>query len=176
MAVSKTFSTFLTASSDGQTFLWDLNQLSFIRKLPLIRQVDCAQINNVSGEVLLGSGPNVLLYTLNGSLILDQNVCIEPDDYVHSCAFYEGAGNEWLENCLIFTGHSKGRINVWRKGIVGGKWVLELLRRLDHIDYKSDEGQNTEAGITCISPLPTRLYAGDEDGRVVSPLYLRSEY
>ncbi|KAK2594068.1 Beige protein-like 1 [Conoideocrella luteorostrata] len=166
IAVSKAFSTFVTASADGQAFLWDLNQLTFIRKLPLVRHVECAAMNNVSGEVLLCSGPNVLLYSLNGALILDQNVCAEGDDYVHSCAFYEGAGNEWLENCLIFTGHSKGRVNVWRKCVLAGRWTLELLRRLDHADSKNDKEENTDAGITCIAPMPTCIYTGDEDGRV----------
>ncbi|KAG6206151.1 hypothetical protein E4U35_001970 [Claviceps purpurea] len=168
IAVSKSFSTFVTASADGQAFLWDLNQLAFIRKLPLVRHVECAAINNVSGEVLLCSGPNVLLYSLNGALILDQNVCAEQEDYVQSCAFYEGANSEWLENCLIFTGHSKGRVNIWRKCVSGGKWKLELLRRLDHVDFKSDNNRNTDAGITCITPMPTCVYTGDEDGRVVS--------
>ncbi|UKZ81439.1 hypothetical protein TrVFT333_009211 [Trichoderma virens FT-333] len=166
IAVGKAFSTFVTASSDGQAFLWDLNQLSFIRKLPLVRHVECAQIHNVSGDIMLCSGPNVLLYTLNGGLILEQNVCSDSEDYVHSCAFYEGAGNEWLENYLIFTGHRGGIVNVWRKSVVGGKWTLERLRRLDHIDYTSDKGDNTAAGITCISPMPTCLYTGDDDGRV----------
>ncbi|KAG6300878.1 hypothetical protein E4U09_006236 [Claviceps aff. purpurea] len=168
IAVSKSFSTFVTASADGQAFLWDLNQLAFIRKLPLVRHVECAAINNVSGEVLLCSGPNVLLYSLNGALILDQNVCAEQEDYVQSCAFYEGANSEWLENCLIFTGHSKGRVNIWRKCVSAGKWKLELLRRLDHVDFKSDNNRNTDAGITCITPMPTCVYTGDEDGRVVS--------
>ncbi|KHO01341.1 beige/BEACH domain protein [Metarhizium album ARSEF 1941] len=166
IAVSIAFSTFVTASADGQAFLWDLNQLTFIRKLPLVRLVECAAMNNVSGEVLLCSGPNVLLYTLNGTLILDQNVCGEQDDYVHSCAFYEGAGDEWLENCIIFTGHSQGKVNVWRKCVLGGKWTLELLRRLDHLDFKGGTQGNTNAGITCITPMPTCLYTGDEDGRV----------
>jgi hypothetical protein len=168
IAVGKAFSTFVTASSDGQAFLWDLNQLSFIRKLPLVRHVECAQIHNVSGDIMLCSGPNVLLYTLNGGLILEQNVCSDSEDYVHSCAFYEGAGNEWLENYLIFTGHRGGIVNVWRKSVVGGKWTLERLRRLDHIDYTSDKGENTAAGITCISPMPMCVYTGDDDGRVVS--------
>ncbi|CAM1506109.1 Fc.00g057500.m01.CDS01 [Cosmosporella sp. VM-42] len=166
IAVSKAFSTFLTVSSDGQAFLWDLNRLSFIRKLPLVRSVECARINDISGEILLCSGPNVLLYTLNGTLLLDQKVCFEQDDYIHSCAFYEGAGNEWLESYLIFTGHKRGRVNIWRKSITGGRWTLELLRKLDHVDYKNEKGENTEAGMTCISPMPTCVYTGDEDGRV----------
>ncbi|KOS16861.1 Beige protein -like protein 1 [Escovopsis weberi] len=166
MAVSKAFSTFVTASSDGQAFLWDLNQLFFIRKLQLVRPVECAQINNVTGEIMLCSGPNVVLYTLNGALVLEQNVCQESDDYVHSCAFYEGAGNEWLDNCLVFTGHRGGVVNVWRKCVAEGRWRLELLRRLEHVDYRSDKGENTMAGITCISAMPTCLYTGDDDGRV----------
>lgn len=168
MAVSKSFSTLLTVSADGQAFLWDLNRLSFIRKLPLVRPVESARINDISGEILLCSGPNVLLYTLNGTLLLEQNVCFEQDDYIHSCAFYEGAGNEWLDNYLIFTGHKRGRVNVWRRSIVGSRWTLELLRKLDHVDYKNDKGANTEAGMTCISPMPTCVYTGDDDGRVVS--------
>jgi hypothetical protein len=166
IAVSKTFSTFMTASSDGQAFLWDLNQLSFIRKLPLVRPVECATINNISGEVMLCSGPNVVLYSLNGSLLLDQTVCLDTDDYVHSCAFYEGAGTEWMENYLIFTGHRRGRVNIWRKSLKGGKWTLELLRKLDHVNQKSEKGENVEAGISCISPMPQCLYTGDDEGRV----------
>ncbi|KAF5021959.1 hypothetical protein F66182_5999 [Fusarium sp. NRRL 66182] len=166
IAVSKAFSTLLTVSADGQTFLWDLNQLSFIRKLSLVRPVESARINEISGEILLCSGPNVILYTLNGTLLLEQNVCFDQDDYIHSCAFYEGAGNEWLDNYLVFTGHKRGRVNIWRRSIVGSRWTLELLRKLDHVDYKNDKGGNTEAGITCISPMPTCLYTGDDDGRV----------
>jgi WD40 repeat protein len=168
IAASKEFSTFVTVSTDGQALLWDLNQLAFIRKLPLVRPVEDAKINNVTGDILLCSGPNVLLYTLNGTLILDMKVCLDQDDYVHSCAFYEGAANEWLEDQLIFTGHRKGRVSIWRKSIMGGKWALELLRRLEHIDRNSEKGENVEAGITCISPMPTCVYTGDEDGRVVS--------
>ncbi|KAJ3939453.1 beige protein-like 1 [Colletotrichum fioriniae] len=166
IAVSKSFSTFVSASTDGQAFLWDINRLEFIRKLPLSRPVECARINDVSGEIMLGSGPNVILYTINGTVLIDQNVCAEPDDYVHSCAFYESAGDEWVENCLIFTGHKRGRVNVWKKCVKNGKWVLELLRRLDHTDPRSEVGANYDAGITCITPMPQCVYTGDDDGRV----------
>ncbi|KAJ4298638.1 beige protein-like 1 [Collariella sp. IMI 366227] len=193
IAVSKAFSTILTVSQDGVAFLWDLNRLEFIRKLPLARPVECARINDVTGDVMLCSGQNVLMYTLNGELILDQNVCLPisaaargglsspdqqqaspapavSDDFVHSCAFYEGSpsGNEWLENQLVFTGHKRGVVNVWRKTVGGGrgKWVLEFMRRLDHINPKSETGANVEAAITCVAPLSGLVYTGDDDGRV----------
>ncbi|KUI69161.1 hypothetical protein VM1G_04873 [Cytospora mali] len=175
IAVSKAFSTLLTVSQDGTAFLWDLNRLEFIRKLPVTRPVECARINDVSGEIMLCSGPNVLLFNLNGELILEQNVCggggnqgEAPDDYVHSCAFYEGQASEWLENFLVFTGHRRGRVNVWRKAVRrgDGRWTLELLRRLDHTDNKSETGANVDAPITCITPMPQMVYTGDDDGRV----------
>lgn len=203
IAVSKAFSTILTVSQDGVAFLWDLNRLEFIRKLPLARPgVECARINDVTGDVMLCCGQNVLLYTLNGELILDQNVCTAStvtaaaasssseaqggggggglDDFVHSCAFYEGsaggAGNEWLENQLVFTGHKRGVVNVWRKAADGrsGKWVLEWLRRLDHVNPKSETGANVEAAITCVAPMAALVYTGDDDGRVVSSSLLHS--
>lgn len=168
IAVSKAFSTFVTISADGHAFLWDLNRLEFIRKLPSNRPVECARINDVSGEIMLCSGPNVALYSLNGDLLLEQNVCGEHDDFVYSCAFYEGSGNEWLESFLVFTGHRRGRVNIWRRVVKNGHWVLEFVRRLDHIDARSETGTNVDAPITCIYPMPQMVYTGDDDGRVVS--------
>jgi WD40 repeat protein len=179
IAVSKAFSTILTVSQDGVAFLWDLNRLEFIRKLPLARPVECAKINDATGDVMLCAGQNVLLYTLNGELVLDQNVCTsthEPavEDYVHACAFYEGSagGSEWLENQLVFTGHKRGVVNVWRKtvGERSGRWMLEFMRRLDHVNLKSETGANVDAAITCVAPLAGLVYTGDDDGRVVSLL------
>ena len=55
---------------------------------------------------------HVALYTLNGDLLLQQDVCDEADDQVASCAFYEGTGNEWLERSILFTGHKRGCVKV----------------------------------------------------------------
>lgn len=52
------------------------------------------------------------LWTLNGDLIVKQNIYVEGYDTISSCAFYEGSGNEYLERNLIFTGHKKGVVNV----------------------------------------------------------------
>lgn len=172
LAVSKSFSTLLSASSDGTVILWDLNRLEFVRKLAHGRPIECALINDVTGDIMLCRGQKVALYTLNGELILDQNVCSDHDDWISSCAFYEGTGNEWLENTLVFTGQRRGVVNVWKKVVGPGKegWKLELVKRLDHVDSRrrgGDDERNTEAAITCITPMPQCVYTGDEDGRVV---------
>ena len=172
LAVSKSFSTLLSASSDGTVILWDLNRLEFVRKLTSGRAVECARINDVTGDILLCRGSKVSLFTLNGELILEQNVGLDHEDWISSCAFYEGTGNEWLENELVFTGQRRGVVNCWRKVVgIDGKWRLELVKRLDHVDHKrkTEEGAgNYDAAITCVSPGPQVVYTGDEDGRVVS--------
>lgn len=111
------------------------------------------------------------MYTLNGELILEQNVCApnEHDDWITACAFYEGHGNEWVESELVFTGHRRGVVNVWRKTVGrAGKWGLEFLKRLDGGEKRGDVGAvGRELGrVTSILALPQCLYIGDEDGRV----------
>ena len=50
--------------------------------------------------------------TLNGDHMLQQDIYVEGDDAISSCAFFEGNGNEYLERQLIFTGHKRGVVNV----------------------------------------------------------------
>ncbi len=174
IAVSRSFSTILSASTDGVVILWDLNRLEFVRKLASGRHVQCAQINSISGDIMLCRGQKVAMYTLNGDLILDQNVCSEVDDYIHSCAFYEGVGNEWSENNLVFTGHKRGVVNVWRKtvrndlGRYGERtgWCLELVKCLEHVDPR--KGARTTATITAVRPMSGGVFTGDEEGKAVS--------
>lgn len=45
---------------------------------------------------------------------------------------------------------------------------MDLIRQLHHTDSSRDNGANISAGISCILPLPTVVYTGDEAGRVVS--------
>ena len=66
----------------------------------------------MTGVIILCRGSKVSLWTLNGDLFLEQNIHVEGDHTVTSCAFYEGLGNEYLERNLIFTGHKKGVVNV----------------------------------------------------------------
>jgi WD40 repeat protein len=172
LAVSKSFSTLLSASSDGTVILWDLNRFEFVRRLAHGRPIECARINDVSGDIMLCRGQKVALFTLNGELLLDQSVCSDHEDWISSCAFYEGTGNEWLESSLVFTGQRRGVVNVWKKIVdkEDGKWKLELVKRLDHVDSRKEDGGNVEAAITCVTPMPQVVYTGDEDGRVVSDL------
>lgn len=124
------------------------------------------------------------LYTLNGALLVEQMAGESADEPILTCEFYEGANNEWLERELLFTGHTRGVVNVsdytgiicddanplqiWSKGICNGRFELELIRQLHHTDNSRDNGANIAAGISSILPTATAVYTGDEVGRVVS--------
>uniref|UniRef100_A0A093UU26 Beige protein like 1 n=1 Tax=Talaromyces marneffei PM1 TaxID=1077442 RepID=A0A093UU26_TALMA len=166
LATSRSFSTLLSASTDGQIILWDLNRRCFVRELPAEGPVECARINDRTGTIMICRGGRITLYSLNGALLVDQVICEAEDDYIISCAFYEGESNEWLERELLFTGHKRGMVNVWSKVIRNGRFDLELIRQLHHVDQHKDSGVNVSAGISCILPLPHSVYTGDEAGRV----------
>lgn len=168
LALSRSFSALLSASTDGTVILWDSNRLEFVRILTKDRPVECARINDVNGNVVLCHGSRIIMYTLNGELLLDQAAGESPEDSILSCAFYEGAGNEWLEREIFFTGHKYGVVRVWNKVIRGGGFELELIRQLNHVDSSREDGGNVRAGISCVLPMPQVVYTGDEDGRVVS--------
>jgi hypothetical protein len=121
LASSLAFSAFLSASSDGKVFLWDLNRSEFVRELDLGPKqkrnplpIQAARINNVTGHIVLACGPRLIVTTLNGRLLLDQEVCESEDDseVITAVAVYEGVANEWCERDLIFTGHRRGVVKV----------------------------------------------------------------
>ena len=198
LAVSRSFSALLSASSDGQVIMWDLNRLKLVRVLAQGAVVEvcnprslmgnkayqgqCACINDVTGMIMLCRARTVSLFTLNGEKVVEQDVCHENDDRITACAFYEGSGNEYLERDLVFTGQRRGVVNVrcvilsiskvvvtreqvWNYTIVHGKFVLEHLKRMDHLDQA---GYNVRAAITAILARAQAVYTGDEDGKVVS--------
>lgn len=130
LVTSRALSVIVSASQDGQVILWDLNRLEFVRELARNTAVDVRQprleeqrksltsqqyvrINNSNGHIMLCCRKKVLLYTLNGELLLEQCVCDGPNETVLCCAFYESEGNEWLDRELIFTGHSEGIVKVY---------------------------------------------------------------
>lgn len=192
LAVSKSFSTLLTASVNGVIILWDLNTFRFVRKLSSENEsINCACINDVNGNIMICIGQMVKIFTLNGELILGQNICDDQDDFISSCTWYEGIGNEWIENEICFTGQRGGVANCWKKTVSKetSTWNLELVKKMQHYTAQSDHvcessvigslviprigrvrsnnsNGDSERSITCIKPMAQSVYTGDEDGRV----------
>jgi WD40 repeat protein len=112
LVVSRTLSTILSGSTDGKVIIWDLNSHERLRVLDNEEKVDHAQIDHSSGHILLCSGMTAKLYTINGDLILQQNLCAGLDDHITSCAFYATSSSEWLGGEYIMTGHTQGTAKV----------------------------------------------------------------
>lgn len=116
LAASRAFSTLVSSSVDGHVLLWDLNRFDCVRVLQRPNGgrevVKCAKVSNLTGHIALCTGAYVRMLTLNGHLLVEQKVCESEDDEVTSCAFYEGAANEWVERTLLLTGHKRGVVNV----------------------------------------------------------------
>ena len=167
LAASRVFSTLLSVSADGQALLWGLNKFNCIRVLlPAGEQpIQAAKVSNTSGHILLCRGAYVLLYTLNGHLLVEQKLCEREDEEIVCCAFYEGQGNEYLQRELIFTGHTHGVTNVWALTTLSdGSWYLQLVKRMQHTDFM--ESSSRVANITAVLPSAREVYTGDEDGNV----------
>ena len=166
LALSPAFRTLASADADGTVLVWDLNRRDLVRALVRAdrRPVDALRINNATGVVAVCRGPLAQLYTLNGTLLLEQHVCVEGDESVTCAAWYEGAGAEAVERSLLFTGHRRGAVNVWALTVHDGRWMLEHVKRMMHTDAG---GVVHGAAITCVLPMALTVYTGDEDGRVV---------
>ncbi|KAL5631093.1 hypothetical protein BROUX41_000965 [Berkeleyomyces rouxiae] len=185
LAASTAFS-MLVSISEGQVCVWDLNRLEFVRRLhiPGNRRVESMTVSEANGDILIGAGGSVMLYNINGEMILEQRVTssaslsatadTDNEETLYAVAFYDGSGTEWVENDIIFTGHRRGKVTVWKRIIKNGRWMLQAIRMLSNPEsinksgvISGNGGEQTPAGaITCIMAMPTGVYTGDEDGRV----------
>lgn len=180
LAASKSLATLLSADTSGRVLLWDLNRCEFVRELQSADnpggEVSAAKISPATGEIVLATGRNVRLFALNGALLLERDVCEDPNDYVTACAWYDGVRGEWVRRVLLFTGHRNGVVRVWAKTVVDGQWTLELVRLLaSHEDWRKQQShghvpptKQLDGAITCILPTTKGVFTGDEYGRVVS--------
>ncbi|PVI05394.1 beach-domain-containing protein [Periconia macrospinosa] len=201
LAASRAFSAFLSTSTDGRVFLWDLNRSEFVRELDLGPNqkrhpvtVQSARINNVTGHIVLACGPRLIVTSLNGKVLLNKDVCGGEDEGdISAVAIYEGVGNEWCERELIFTGHRRGIVKIFHltpfsqmqnmPPTTSDKWNLRLIQQLNHADTNlvdsstnTNTNSNYQAPITCILPLPHNVYTGDESGKVVRSSFLNLKH
>jgi len=75
------------------------------------------------------------------------------------CALWSNtrAAERWLTLCQI-----------WRLlASDEGTWTIEAVHSLRHLDRKLGDGTLSASPITCILPMRTEVFTGDEDGRVV---------
>lgn len=147
----------------------------------------------MTGHILLCSGREAFVFTLNGRLLLKQDLSStstedskdEDDedrdrDPITCCAFYETTSTAWMSDEVIVTGHTRGVARIWTLAISSdGKWHLSLLRELHHrIGHSTASNQQRRRSsgrhgteppaITSVLPTDAKVFVGNEDGQVVS--------
>ena len=166
LASSSRFMALLTSDTSGRVLMWDLNRNDFVRELQTKGpEVKMAGISNETGDVLLARGRNLKIVTLNGTVLLEENICDDADDEVLCLAWVEALKQEWMAKILFVTGHKAGLVKVWQRIIRrDGKWALRLVRSLD-VPLGPEASR---MAVTSVLPVGPMIYAGDELGRIVS--------
>jgi len=80
IAASRSYSIIVSSTIDNTIILWDLNRLSFVKKLSLpdniTTQITKISINDLTGNIVAVSGSSLILWTINGHLITAGNTSL----------------------------------------------------------------------------------------------------
>ncbi|KAK9453508.1 hypothetical protein V1511DRAFT_504930 [Dipodascopsis uninucleata] len=77
LAISRSFSTIVSASEDGCVLVWDLNRMRFVRELPhnsAEYKIKYVAISDETGDILTSDGQQLFLWTINGETLLVRDV------------------------------------------------------------------------------------------------------
>ncbi|KAG5519106.1 hypothetical protein PMAC_002193 [Pneumocystis sp. 'macacae'] len=168
---SQSFSIIVSGSEDGLAIEWDLNKACYIRTLEQSdKPIQCVSINDTNGDIATCSGTIISIWTINGDLLLHQNIQFNENDMIFSCKFYEGINDEWIERDLIFTGHGSGIVQIWDLSwkTESGKLIRKLvnIRTLQHYNYIEKSLSMSEITALCPSGELRSLFTGDRLGNV----------
>jgi WD40 repeat protein len=95
-------------------------------------------INDNTGDIITCDGTQVIVWDVNGDLIISQNLSQfdnQKDDEVLKCIPLEGRPSQVFDGKLFFTGHNSGTVRIWNKVFnseIGG-WKLEMVRLLEPV-------------------------------------------
>lgn len=194
VALAVPLSAIVSCGVNGQVILWDINSLTLIRQLHVDYVISVssvpmpssaassnilfkhAGINGATGHILLCSEDHIMLFTINGTRLIEERVCTTSQDTITSCAF---ASVEWVGDEIVVTGHTGGIVNVgsdlpcithkqdrliskqvWKVTCsTKHGWRLSKTHRLQHPNRPA---------ITAVLPHGATLYCGDDEGRIVS--------
>ena len=124
IAASRSYSIIVSSTIDNTIILWDLNRLSFVKKLSLpdniTTQITKISINDLTGNIVAVSGSSLILWTINGHLITAGNTSLPITSFTMTIF------NDY-KPCEYITGHTDGSIKLWNVQRVNNqhKFVLK---------------------------------------------------
>ena len=190
LALSRSFSVFVSGSMDGTAIVWDLNRRSYVLELPdhdgPVREV---AINHASGDIVTITLTSLSVWTMNGELLVRSNIGLRASEALLSVDI--SLGPVWSEENVIVSGHADGSIRFW--SVVGGELEArhevrvpgpsseEEEAALARLWREVEDGQGllttlsasslrVAVGVTAVSVSPDcrKVYSGDVLGRIYS--------
>ncbi|OZJ02277.1 hypothetical protein BZG36_05064 [Bifiguratus adelaidae] len=171
VATSKSYSIIVSASEDQTAIVWDLNRKSYVRQLEGHEtKIDLVAVNDTTGDIMTCSSNMLKIWTINGRLLVSKQVSLSQS--ITACHFYEPSSHIYMPEDLVFTGHPKGLVKIWRKTIgtanksADSAFVLELVHELQHTDRLHQDIEHAAIVKLLASSTQRVLYTGDTLGRV----------
>ncbi|KAJ3436145.1 beige/beach-related [Anaeramoeba flamelloides] len=156
IAISKQFNIIITGSKDKKCFVWDLNRLSLIRRLPKFKTpLISIKINEFTGEIITCSKTEFKIWTLNGFLLAETEINANTITSITMTNL-----PEYKNEHLYVTGHQNGEIYFWHLLHLQKKRKLKI----DTIKKVS----NFQISSLLITKDNKRFYLGDLNGNLYS--------
>jgi WD40 repeat protein len=101
----------VSGGADRQVYVWDLNKLRVMYRLPDLHEASIASIciDSTSGDIVTASGYDLFVWTINGTLLAHRRMGsgsgqVKPGDAITSLTIAKET------NGAIITGHRDGSI------------------------------------------------------------------
>lgn len=108
-----------SGSSNGQVCVWDTKMVKLIRIIEAASSVLAISIDGCSGNIAILTKSDVIIYTINGVLIVSHSFG-QIDDAMNkvtrpASALVAVPVSYWHDNCIaLITGHVDGQVLVWK--------------------------------------------------------------
>uniref|UniRef100_A0A8C0GYM9 Uncharacterized protein n=1 Tax=Chelonoidis abingdonii TaxID=106734 RepID=A0A8C0GYM9_CHEAB len=175
LTASVTYSVLVSGSSDRTCIIWDLNQLTYITRLPAHRaSLSAIAINNSTGDIASCAGSYLHLWTINGQPLASISTACGLEGAILCCCFAEVM--DWDTCSIIITGGTDGIVRVvWKLRYVKmrcNKWGQHLLlcRELNISMALTGKPAKNNPSVTALAVTrnSSKLLVGDERGRIYS--------
>ncbi|KAJ3425726.1 beige/beach-related [Anaeramoeba flamelloides] len=150
------FGFFVSASQNGSCIIWDLNKKNPTKYFPFFKNnVSIITINQSNGDIILSTGLDLRVYTLNGLLICEK-VIEKSKGNIISCIQTVNINNS-SHDYLIITGQMKGKIRFWRMKVKNKKIKISQV-------WKGEFHESSPISLIKVSKDKSKLFYSNNTG------------